>query len=388
MLHYVTRRYAASAPRGSAPAATPSTLTGPAPCADVAQPVAHRLRRDLRARRAPLPAAEAEREVRRQRLECVQPEPCAAPSGWRSPASCDAARRRRRRPIASSRWPPVTTTTSGPCSARARASARPRGPRERLRTSSPGAGQHARLGQVRRDHGRQRQQPLTIAAARLVVEQHGPALGDHHRVDHDWHAVERCTSASPPPRRSPPVAQHADLDRVDADVLGHGPHLLDDELAGHRVDAGHAHRVLRGERRDRGHPVHAAAGERLQVGLDAGAAARVRAGDRGGVGVGGWGPVGGGGGKRGVLGSKGSKGVPRTSGPASGRLRATRALAVVNALSAALRGDRVVALGGGEDVAQPGLVRTLPIAARGCPHEPGTVRMPRRTARRARRRGA
>ena len=38
--------------------------------------------------------------------------------------------------------------------------------------------------------------------------------------------------------------------------------------------------VLGGDRRDRGHAVHAAGGERLQVGLDPGAAAGVRAGDR------------------------------------------------------------------------------------------------------------
>ena len=44
--------------------------------------------------------------------------------------------------------------------------------------------------------------------------------------------------------------------------------------------AGHADGVLRGQRGDRGHPVDAAAGERLQVGLDAGAAAGVGAGDR------------------------------------------------------------------------------------------------------------
>ena len=41
-----------------------------------------------------------------------------------------------------------------------------------------------------------------------------------------------------------------------------------------------ADRVLRGDRRDRGHPVHSAARERLQVGLDAGPAAGVGAGDR------------------------------------------------------------------------------------------------------------
>ena len=62
--------------------------------------------------------------------------------------------------------------------------------------------------------------------------------------------------------------------------LGHRLHLTDDRLRRDRGDALDPDRVLPRDRRDRGHAVHAAARERLQVGLDAGAAARVRAGDR------------------------------------------------------------------------------------------------------------
>ena len=53
--------------------------------------------------------------------------------------------------------------------------------------------------------------------------------------------------------------------------------IISGETASTALDAD---RVLRRDRGDRGHPVHAAARERLQVGLDAGAAAGVRAGDR------------------------------------------------------------------------------------------------------------
>ena len=49
---------------------------------------------------------------------------------------------------------------------------------------------------------------------------------------------------------------------------------------GNRVHGGDRHGVLRGDRGDRGHPVDATASERLEVGLDAGAAAGVGAGDR------------------------------------------------------------------------------------------------------------
>ena len=54
----------------------------------------------------------------------------------------------------------------------------------------------------------------------------------------------------------------------------------DDRLGRDRRDARDRDRVLPRDRGDRRHPVHAAARERLQVGLDARAAARVRAGDR------------------------------------------------------------------------------------------------------------
>ena len=71
----------------------------------------------------------------------------------------------------------------------------------------------------------------------------------------------------------------SDLHRVDADIVEHGIELRGDERRIGRVDCGNAARVLRGERRDDARAVGAERGERLQVGLDAGAAARIGTGD-------------------------------------------------------------------------------------------------------------
>ena len=50
------------------------------------------------------------------------------------------------------------------------------------------AGEHAGLGEVGRDDGREREQLLHERRAGRVVEQHRAGLGDHHRVDHDGRA--------------------------------------------------------------------------------------------------------------------------------------------------------------------------------------------------------
>ena len=74
--------------------------------------------------------------------------------------------------------------------------------------------------------------------------------------------------------------QHAELDGIDADVLDHRLDLRLQEGRRHAVDARHAERVLRGQRGDGRHAVAAERREGLEVGLDAGAAAAVGAGDR------------------------------------------------------------------------------------------------------------
>ena len=233
-------------------------------------------------------------------LECVHPTHAPRRRDAARPGSNVMLVPSKNTSVTSSRCPPVTTTFAGPspCSARARSStssrpaastprhadasppraAAPRPPTARA-ASAPAASTRAsgRFGVITVASGSSSRHDRR---ARLVVEQHRAGLGDHHRVNHDWHAVldvtERLADRAHRLRRP----EHADLDRVDADVGGHRPDLLDDELARDRVDRGHADGALRGQRRDRGHPVHAAAGEGLQVGLDTGAAAGVRAGDR------------------------------------------------------------------------------------------------------------
>ena len=111
------------------------------------------------------------------------------------------------------------------------------------------------------------------------VEQHRPALGDHHRVDHDRglpHLVQ-CLGDRFDRRL---VEEHPDLDRVHAEIGGHRPDLVEDHLPRNRLHGDHLAGVLGGEGDDRRGAVDAAARERLQVGLDPGAAAGIGARDR------------------------------------------------------------------------------------------------------------
>ena len=76
------------------------------------------------------------------------------------------------------------------------------------------------------------------------------------------------------------VVQHAGLDRIGAEVLA-APRAICWRMksGGTPHHAMHARRVLRGQRGDRGHGEAAQRGHRLDVGLDAGAAAGIRAGE-------------------------------------------------------------------------------------------------------------
>jgi hypothetical protein len=120
----------------------------------------------------------------------------------------------------------------------------------------------------------------TSARSSLDLEQPRAGLGHHDRVDDDRRArgqeLERARDGLGRGDR----AEHADLDRVDAQVVDDGADLRDDHLRRDRLDSGDRHGVLGRDRGDRGRAVHAGAGERLEVGLDAGAAAGVRPGDR------------------------------------------------------------------------------------------------------------
>ena len=100
-------------------------------------------------------------------------------------------------------------------------------PRELSGSASRRAGEHlasARFGVVTSASGKQR---VAQRVPCVVGQQGRAALGDHHRVEHDGrvpHEPERLDDRLD--RRD--VAEHPDLHGVDADVLGHLAHLLDD----------------------------------------------------------------------------------------------------------------------------------------------------------------
>src|SRR5665811_270387 len=73
--------------------------------------------------------------------------------------------------------------------------------------------------------------------------------------------------------------RHADLDGVEADVSDQGLELLGDEIRWYHIHSGDAQGALCGEGGDHGGAVDAQRRERLEVGLDAGTAGRVAAGD-------------------------------------------------------------------------------------------------------------
>ena len=75
------------------------------------------------------------------------------------------------------------------------------------------------------------------------------------------------------------AADHADLDRIDADIARPPRRSGRGHLGRDRMDRADAQRVLRGDRGDRGHRVAAEHGDGLDVGLDPRAAAGIGPGD-------------------------------------------------------------------------------------------------------------
>ena len=138
--------------------------------------------------------------------------------------------------------------------------------------------QHLRLREVGCDHEGEGDQPLAQRPHRVVTQQPVSALGHHHRVHHQ---------GSKPVLLDRPRHQLDDLPAAQHPGLrGGGPEVGDDvvDLGADDVQrelgvVAHAHGALGGHGGDRAGPVHAQGGERLEVGLDARAAARVRAGD-------------------------------------------------------------------------------------------------------------
>ena len=135
-----------------------------------------------------------------------------------------------------------------------------------------------RLREVRGHDLGEREQPLAVGALGGGVEETVAALGDHHRVD-DEMGQAQARDGLRDRLHDGAVGEHARLDRGHRHVGGDGLELRHHHarLQGDVVDDGH--RVLRGDGRDRRGAVQPVGGEGPQVGLDAGASARIGAGD-------------------------------------------------------------------------------------------------------------
>ena len=256
--------------------ASPKTSTGPAPAAELAQPVADRLGGDLARPARGLGELNAAGEAWRR----APRSGCSPSRARRRPDS--AARRSAASPTAStstsapsSAWPPVTITAPGPSASSASPSSAGRRP-------LPQAGERPGLGHVRGQHGGPRQHALDQRRLRGRVEQR------RRRSRRPSPGRRRPACRSPITGRAPSstasiVGSSASIPTLTASTpmseatARTWAMIISGATGAHHLDPD---RVLRGDRRDRGRPVDAAARERLQVGLDPGAAAGVRAGDR------------------------------------------------------------------------------------------------------------
>ena len=207
---------------------------------------------------------------------------------------CTRSRGRRRRDVAGpasrtsrspskkgsdghSRCPPVTTTARGPsaCTARARlvGSVSPlRVARQQRRASA----------EVRRDDGGPRQQSLDERGSR--------GSGASSRAPDSATITGSTTSGVPGSSRSSAVAPPRPAASPSIPVFTASTPMSSATArtcstitSGARLHRRHPHGVLRGERGDCGHPVPPARGEGLEIGLDAGPATGVRAGDASGT---------------------------------------------------------------------------------------------------------
>ncbi len=117
------------------------------------------------------------------------------------------------------------------------------------------------------------------SASNGVRRQQPVARGRHHHgIEHDmfWRPARQPRGDGVDGRK---LRHHPDLDRVDVEIAENRIELRGHEIGGHLMDAADAARVLRGQGRDDGGAVDAERGKGLEVGLDAGAAGRIRAGD-------------------------------------------------------------------------------------------------------------
>ena len=149
-----------------------------------------------------------------------------------------------------------------------------RGGLQRIGVLQAAAQQPARFVQVGRDHLGQREQLTHQHAHGLLRNQAVATGGHHHRVQHH---MGQLVGANGIGHHAHHVGrmQHADLDRIHANVLHHGIDLGLEHVGRHAMDARDAAGVLRGDGGDGRHAVAAQGAEGFEIGLDACAAAAV-----------------------------------------------------------------------------------------------------------------
>ena len=218
---------------------------------------------------------EPQRELRRQRRRVGAAGAVRGAVGVPLAGDLHQPRRRRRRRRSPARGGRRSRPRrAGPSAWTARASVRRRRPRVQSRSSARG------LGHVGRDDRRARQQPR---AQRVLRARRRAALAPLSAT------ITGSSTTGAPPTRSRASSTASIVSTVPSMPILTASTPMSSATARtcstiasrrHRVDGGDGDGVLGGDRGDRGHPVGAAGGEGLQVGLDAGAAAGVRAGDR------------------------------------------------------------------------------------------------------------
>jgi hypothetical protein len=140
------------------------------------------------------------------------------------------------------------------------------------------AGQLGGFVKVRRDQGRVGEKERYEGRASLGAHERGTVLADHHRVDDEWEWEARGDAGYR--FEDFEIAQGAQLGGMWRNVFDDGLYLGDYEIRGQVVDSLHTFCVLDGDQRDCGFAVDAELVEGFEVGLDSGAAARIRAGYR------------------------------------------------------------------------------------------------------------
>jgi hypothetical protein len=146
-----------------------------------------------------------------------------------------------------------------------------------LRLAGSMAAQDRQFRCIGRDERRHLHQPLERSDRRFVRKD-GAARRDHDRIENDWNIAE---ALQPPGHRGSRFggSDHADLDRIGADIGKHHVDLLQHHVGRNGMYRLDAERVLGRDGGDRRHRVAAKHRHRLDVGLDAGAAAAVGAGN-------------------------------------------------------------------------------------------------------------